>query len=256
MTLFWVVEFCIQKSSGTSLEALRGWWFIVMFVKRSGRKEAFEMGFGWEVVLLRGRSRNQHQAGKKDFAEGSLKEVKLDDSSIMKLGWTLLFYFAGAVCARLDRWIQSCLGTACIVADALREGDLRRVIHVAWLQTTSAKHQQQQQHNSSSTQNLLRRRFSSTSRCPTFLLTASNCRKLQNKFHHSNFVRSDVLEQISRIPRNSQAHYSLKKIVETRSMASSSSSPVFLHKFLLFVQTEKMIDIIIISLDALRLHYY
>jgi hypothetical protein len=39
-------------------------------------------------------------------------------------------------------------------------------------------------------------------------------------------------------------------------MASSSSSPLFLHKFLLFVQTEKMIDIIIISLDALRLHYY
>jgi hypothetical protein len=168
----------------------------------------------------------------------------------------LLFCFAGAVCARLDRWIQSCLGTACIVADALREGDLRLVIHVAWLQTTSAKHQQQQQHNSSSTQNLLRRRFSSTSRCSTFLLTASNCRKLHNKFHHSNLVRSDVFEQVSRIPRNSQAHYSLKKIVETRSMASSSSSPLFLHKFLLFVQTEKMIDIISISLDVLRLHYY
>jgi hypothetical protein len=109
---------------------------------------------------------------------------------------------------------------------------------------------------SSSTQNLLRRRFSSTSRCPTFLLTASNCRKLHNKFHHSNLVRSDVFEQVSRIPRNSQAHYSLKKIVETRSMASSSSSPLFLHKFLLFVQTEKMIDIISVSLDALRLHDY
>lgn len=110
--------------------------------------------------------------------------------------------------------------------------------------------------SSSSTQNLVRRRFSSTSRCSTFLLTASNCRKLHNKFHHSNLVRSDVFEQVSRIPRNSQAHYSLKKIVETRSMASRSSSPLFLHRFLLFVQTEKMIDIISISLDALRLHYY
>jgi hypothetical protein len=39
-------------------------------------------------------------------------------------------------------------------------------------------------------------------------------------------------------------------------MAPSSSSPLFVHKFLLFLQTEKMIDIITISLDALRLHYY
>lgn len=42
----------------------------------------------------------------------------------MKPGWDFLYWFAGAVCRRLMRWIENCLNTAVIVADALREGDI------------------------------------------------------------------------------------------------------------------------------------
>ncbi len=48
---------------------------IHCYVCQTFRKEgSFWNGFWfWEDVLLRGRCRNQHQAGKKDFAEGSWK---------------------------------------------------------------------------------------------------------------------------------------------------------------------------------------
>lgn len=42
----------------------------------------------------------------------------------MKPGWDFLYWFAGAVWKRLIRWIENCLNTAVIVADALREGDI------------------------------------------------------------------------------------------------------------------------------------
>lgn len=42
----------------------------------------------------------------------------------MKPGWGFVFWFAGAVCRGLLRWVYNCLHTACIVADALREGDI------------------------------------------------------------------------------------------------------------------------------------
>ncbi len=236
-----------------SLEALKGWWLIAMFVKRSGRKEAFEMGFGFERFwfFLEGCAGINIRLGRKTLQ----KEVWKMLSWMINQSWSL-----AGLCSSVspEPSVPGSTGGSKAAWEPLASLQTHyvRVTSVASFMWPDCKQPVRSISSSSSTQNLLRRRFSSTSRCSTFLLTASNCRKLHNKFHHSNLVRSDVFEQVSRIPRNSQAHYSLKKIVETRSMASSSSSPLFQHKFLLFVQTEKMMDIISISLDALRLHYY
>lgn len=42
----------------------------------------------------------------------------------MRPGWNFLQWFAGAVYRRLVMWIENCLSSAIIVADALRESDV------------------------------------------------------------------------------------------------------------------------------------